>query len=159
MLAVLVVRTTLDRTQRRAQSSKRAATDRLRALCAEHRLCPPLLGLEKHTPGRCFNHQLKRCEGACLGLEPQTEHVGRLEEALSALKVEAWPHPGAVGIEEGRRLHVVENWCYFGSASSAGEAAELLGRARPTFDLDIYKLLVRSLRTRLVVPLSGVDRA
>ena len=128
--------------------SKKAATERLRALCAEHGLCPPLLGLEKQTPGRCFNHQLKRCQGGCLGLESAEQHVARVEEALAALKVESWPYQGPVGIEEGGVLHVVENWCYYGTAGSADEATRLIESGRPAFDFDIYNLLVRGMPGR-----------
>lgn len=127
--------------------NRRAALDRLRTLCAEHALCPPLLGLEKHTPGRCFNHQLKRCRGACLGLERQAEHFARLETALTDLKLAAWPYPGAVGLREGEVLHVVENWCYYGQVSRAEEVPPLIAGGRPAFDFDIYKLLVRGMQT------------
>src|SRR5690606_32834427 len=92
--------------------SRRAAVEHLRAVCTEHRLCPPLLGLEKHTPGRCFNHQLQRCEGACLGVEPAEAHAQRLTQALSSLKIRSWPHAGAVAIREGNALHIVDNWCH-----------------------------------------------
>lgn len=71
-----------------------------------------------------------------------------MEEALAALKVESWPYEGAVGIEEGGVLHVVENWCYFGTASSEDEAERLIATGRPAFDLDIYKLLVRGMPRR-----------
>lgn len=133
--------------------SKRAATERLRTLCAEHALCPPLLGLEKRAPGRCFNHQLKRCHGACLGLEPHDAHVARTEAALDALKVESWPYPGAVGIREGADLHVVSHWCYFGRVRSETDAAELIAQGRPAFDLDVYKLLVKLMHRHGVVVL------
>lgn len=123
--------------------SRRAAIERLRALCAEHGLCPPVLGIEKHTPGRCFNHQLKRCQGACLGHEPAVAHAERLRTALASLKMESWPHDGPVAIVEGDMLHVVENWCHYGSVRHLDEAADLVRRGRPTFDLDIYKILVK----------------
>ena len=62
-------------------SESRAAVEQVRAICAEHALCPPLLGIEKPTQGRCFNHQLKRCRGACLGLEPVQSHAERKFQA------------------------------------------------------------------------------
>lgn len=131
--------------------SRRAAVERLRALCAEHQLCPPLLGLEKRTPGRCFNHQLRRCCGACQGLEPYAEHVARTESALAELRIESWPYRGAVGIREGGVLHVVENWCYYGSVACEAEAWALIARGKPAFDFDIYKLLVRWMGARSVM--------
>lgn len=133
--------------------SRRAATTRLYSLCAQHRLCPPLLGLEKHTPGRCFNHQLKRCEGACLGHEPNTEHAARLESALESLKMQSWPYEGPIGIWEGPALHVVDNWCHYGCVFHADEAATLMANASPVFDLDTYKILVRLMSEHPIIEL------
>lgn len=138
--------------------SRRAAVTHLRELCAAHRLCPPLLGLEKHTPGRCFNHQLKRCEGACLGLEPVETHVDRLDAALSSLKMQAWPHGGPVLVREGDTLHVVNNWCHYGSVSHPQEAWALLETVRPSFDFDTYKILLRMLATHEITCLESSAR-
>lgn len=139
--------------------SRRAAVERLRALGAEHALCPPLLGLEKRTPGRCFNHQLHRCRGACMGLEPYADHNARVEAALAHLKIESWPYHGAVGVREGDVLHVVENWCYYGAVSNIEEAGPLITSGKPAFDFDIYKLLVRWMAKQAVVELrrDGVE--
>lgn len=133
--------------------SRRAAVEQLRALCAEYGLCPSLAGIEKPTPGRCFNHQLKRCQGACLGLEPAQAHAERLAAALASLKAESWPYPGPVAIREGLRFHVVDNWCHYGSVDETCHADALLHGNRPVFDLDIYKILVRMLPRHEVVPL------
>ena len=138
--------------------SRRAALDRLRALCAEHALCPPMLGLERHTPGRCFNHQLKRCNGACLGKEPLAQHFARVEAALAALKLAAWPHNGPVGLREAGVLHVVDNWCYFGTVAAPEDVPALIAASRPAFDFDFYRLLVRWMPRLAVEPL-GVEAA
>jgi DNA polymerase-3 subunit epsilon len=139
--------------------SRREATSRLRALAAEHALCPPLLGLEKPAPGqRCFTHQLKKCRGACHGGESPQAHGLRLIEALHALKVQCWPYDGPVGVREGDTLHVVDGWRYLGAATDDEGLAELLRAGRPAFDLDIYKLLVKALaRRQVVVPLRGLQ--
>ncbi len=139
--------------------SRREATSRLRAIAAEHALCPPLLGLEKHVPGqRCFSYQLKKCRGACHGAESPQAHGLRLIEALHALKVQAWPYDGPVGIREGEDLHVVDAWCYLGAARDDERLAELLRVGRPAFDLDIYKLLAKALaRRQAVVPLRDMQ--
>jgi DNA polymerase-3 subunit epsilon len=43
-------------------------------------------------------------------------------------------------------VHVVDRWCYLGSASSDSELADLLESARaPRFDYDHYKILARHL--------------
>lgn len=108
---------------------------------------------EKHTPGRCFTHQVKRCEGACLGVESAASHAERLESALAGLKMEAWPYDGPVAIEEGGVFHVVGNWCHYGSVKRLEEAAASMGEARPVFDVDTYKILVRMMKACAVHPI------
>ncbi len=126
--------------------SRREAMKRLRALAAEHALCPPLLGLERRVPGeRCFAFQLKRCRGACGGHESAQAHALRLIEALHALKVECWPHDGPIGIREGGAMHVVDAWRYLGAAQDDASLEEILSSGRPHFDLDIYRILVKAL--------------
>ncbi|MBC9071852.1 3'-5' exoribonuclease [Thauera sp. CAU 1555] len=139
--------------------NRRDAQQRLRSLCAEHALCPPLLGLEKHTPGRCFTHQLKRCHGACLGLESYEKHVARMETALASLRIEAWPYAGPIGLREGEVLHVVQDWGYYGTVNSPAEVPALIAQGRAAFDFDIYKLLVRGVkRLPVVVPAEIIEK-
>lgn len=134
--------------------TRREATNRLRALARDHALCPPLLGLEKHSPGaRCFDFQLKRCRGACNGGESRAAHTLRLVEALHGLKLESWPWPGPIGLREGEELHVVDGWRYLGSARDEARLAEVLEGGRPAFDMDIYKILVKAAQRLPVVPL------
>ena len=46
-------------------------------------------------------------------------------------------------------MHVVENWCYFGSYRSEDELADAATQQRShAFDMDTYKLLVRYLMGR-----------
>jgi excinuclease Cho len=65
---------------------------------------------------------------------------------LLALRVNCWPHPGAVGLVEQdgdfTQVHVVRNWCYLGSAASIIEAKQL-STVAAGFDADGYKILVR----------------
>lgn len=133
--------------------SRRAAVEQLRSLCTEHALCPTLVGIDKPTPGRCFTHQLKRCQGACMGFEPVQAHAERLRGALEVLKAEAWPYPGAVAVREGATLHVVDNWCHYGSVQSHADARALVEQCRPTFDHDVYRILLRMLARHEVVSL------
>lgn len=134
-------------------SGKRKAEAALRELAETHQLCLVTLGLEgrsgKNKP--CFNWQLKRCKGVCIGKEDPSFHRARLEAALASLRVKTWPYPGAIGLVEeiGTRTdtHVVDNWCYLGTARSEDELYSLLEHApaRPAFDLDTYKILNRAL--------------
>ena len=126
--------------------SRREATERLRALAAEHALCPALLGLEKLPAGRrCFAHQLGRCRGACCGAEPRQAHAHRLLEALRGLEVQAWPYEGPVALREGGTLHVLDGWRYLGAAGDEAGAVALLRAGRPSFDLDIHRILQKAM--------------
>jgi DNA polymerase-3 subunit epsilon len=136
--------------------SKRKAEAALRALAETHELCLVMLGLENRGQSNkpCFAHQLRRCRGACIDKEPVAQHQDRLENALASLKVKTWPYAGAVGLVEtgadGRRdIHVVNNWCCLGTARSGDEVRRLLDKApaRPAFDIDTYRILLRALTT------------
>jgi DNA polymerase-3 subunit epsilon len=130
--------------------SRRAATEALREIAAEHQLCHGLLGLDKRD-GPCFARQLKRCRGACVGAETVQAHALRLAAALVKLRVRAWPFAGRIGIREtsadgGRcELHVLDQWCHLGTVKSEEELRdfEAGAPARPLFDLDTYKILTR----------------
>jgi DNA polymerase-3 subunit epsilon len=131
--------------------SRRAAIEALRELATEHQLCHGLLGLEKRS-GPCFAYQIRRCRGACAGVETAEAHALRLAAALAKLRVRAWPFPGRIGIREtaagGERceLHVLDQWCHLGTVRSEEELRELQeGAPRPLFDLDTYKILTRYL--------------
>jgi DNA polymerase-3 subunit epsilon len=125
----------------------------LRALADEHGLCLQTLGFDSPVrPGACWRLQLGRCAGVCAGKESIHVHHGRVAEALARLKAIDWPHRGPVGIVERDRrreateVHVVDRWCYMGSAASDAELAEVLDGARlPSFDYDQYRILARHL--------------
>ena len=135
---------------------KRKADAALRALAESHQLCLVQLGLERRSgPLKpCFNWQLKRCNGVCVGKESESFHRARLEAALAKLRVDTWPYAGAIGlIEPGADrtdVHVVNNWCFLGSAHSEDEVHDLLEQSpsRPAFDLDTYKILQRALANK-----------
>lgn len=131
--------------------SRRTAIEALRELALEHELCHALLGLEKRK-GPCFAYQIKRCRGACTGVETPREHAARLAAAFAGLRVRAWPFPGRIGIREtspdGERcdLHVLDQWCHLGTVNSEEGLRDLQdGLSRPLFDLDTYKILTRYL--------------
>lgn len=137
-------------------SGKRKAEGALRALAESHQLCLVQLGLERRSGPRkpCFSWQLKRCNGVCVGKESESFHRARLEAAFAKLKVKTWPFEGTIGlIERGTErtdVHVVNNWCYLGTAHAEDEVHDLLGQApsRPAFDLDTYKILQRALANK-----------
>jgi DNA polymerase-3 subunit epsilon len=140
-------------------SSRRKAESTMRELAESCQLCLVMLGLESRTQAHkpCFAYQLRRCRGACVGVEPAALHQARLATALSALKIKTWPYAAAVGLVEtaadGRQdVHVVHNWCCLGTARSEHELWSLLNQApaRPAFDVDTYKILSRALAKRQV---------
>lgn len=108
-------------------SSRRALRAALAALASEEGLCLKALGLERrrrgeaaHTP--CFAYQVRRCRGACCGVETHDEHWRRVAEAIAPLRLPEWPHAGPVEIVEshaasGRSARVlVDLWCVDGAA-------------------------------------------
>ncbi|MBS0336370.1 MAG: hypothetical protein JSS40_06090 [Proteobacteria bacterium] len=133
--------------------TKRAALAALRELADEHGLCLQALGYEKpQRKGACFRHQVGKCAGLCAGKETLLSHHARVSAALARLKVLAWPYRGPVGLVEADAerdatdIHVVDNWCYFGTARTEGELAALLeSPPRGRFDVDQYKILVKYL--------------
>ncbi len=134
--------------------TKREANNTLRELAAEHGLCLRRLGLEAGK-GPCFNHQIKRCKGFCIGKESAERHDLRLKTALAVLKLRAWPFPGRIAVRErdaeGARCewHLFEQWCHLGTVKSEAELHEAAQtRYDAAFDLDTYRILRRELEKR-----------
>jgi DNA polymerase-3 subunit epsilon len=114
-----------------------------------------VLGLEKTGQGKpCFAYQLKKCRGACVGHEHALEHSARLLTAMHKLKLATWPYQGAIGIRENEDLHVIDHWCYLGTARSESEIEEILSAGRPAFDRDTYQMLSKTLKKCHVVRLN-----
>ena len=127
--------------------SQRDAVEMLTEIARKESLCKVLLGLEKAAPGAaCFGFQLKTCRGGCIGRERLALHHARLLMALSKMRLPAWPHRGPIGLREASVVHVVNAWCYLGSASREDEIHSLLANGRPEFDLDVYKILRKAMR-------------
>lgn len=139
-------------------ASRHAALDALRALADQNKLCYAPLGLEKLPPGKaCFRAAIRQCAGVCRGDETPQTHSERLFTSLLGLRVECWPHEGAIGLVERdaelTQIHVVNHWCYLGSAATPDEARQLSTLAAG-FDADGYKILCRPVLTRSVELLS-----
>ena len=131
--------------------SKRKAIDALREIAAAHRLCLIQLGLEQPLQGKCPAYPLSQCKGLCIGKEAPGQHDIRLMGALARMKLEPWPFPGAVGIRETANwggmteIHLIDRWVYLGPLKPAQAFPPVPG-VRPTFDIDVYKILVRYLK-------------
>ncbi|OAI21296.1 ethanolamine utilization protein [Methylomonas lenta] len=127
--------------------SQRDAQKALRHLAEQHQLCLSVLGLEKTGKNKpCFAQQLKRCQGVCVGTEQSLQHSTRLLVAMQSLKLASWPYPGAIGIREADELHVIDHWCYLGTAKNEAEVDDLLYAGRPAFDRDTYMTLNKALK-------------
>jgi DNA polymerase-3 subunit epsilon len=126
--------------------SQRDAMKTLREIAETAQLCLVTLGLEKVSAGRpCFAYQLHQCSGACIGEESWAEHSERLKNVLADWRVQVWPYGGPVKVREGEAWHVLDAWCYLGTARTDEEAQALLQEGQeghPAFDKDMYKILV-----------------
>ena len=126
--------------------SKREAHSYLKAVAKKYHLCEALLGLEKRIEGKsCFGFQVKQCGGACINLTPVALHNLQLKTALEFFKVQVWPYSGAIAIQEGGEMIVVDKWCYLGTAINQDELYELAQSGEAEFDLDIYKIVKKAL--------------
>jgi DNA polymerase III subunit epsilon len=83
-----------------------------------------------------------------------------LREALAPYALKPWPYPGTIGVREisltGERteLHVFGDWCWLGTARDESDLHAILeAPPRCTFDLDIYRLLVKHLPRATIRPL------
>jgi len=134
-------------------ASRNSAEQSLRTLADQHQLCYAALGLEKLTGARgCFRFMLKQCRGVCCGHEKPVEHTQRLLQALQTLAIKTWPYSGPIALREQashpvpnqprQQWHVVNNWCYLGSAPTQ-KSARKLAKVEPGFDADCYQILYK----------------
>jgi DNA polymerase-3 subunit epsilon len=145
--------------------SPAAAKKTLHELAVAQRLCLQATGLERAAGRACSARQVKKCAGFCEGAETPVQHNLRLLEALGDFALRAWPFAGPIGlIEESassglREVHVIDNWCWLGTARDDGEVHEILADPpQRAFDRDTYKLLVTALKNRVkTVPLASGD--
>ncbi len=137
-------------------SSRASARRRFTELAAEHVLCLKSMGLEARSrraapDAPCFNFQLKRCRGCCVGAEPPADHAARVAQAVEPLRVPRWPYEGAVALVErnqGRQRedwHVFDRWCWLGSVRTLDAALALARESPRVFEVDAYRI------TRLAV--------
>jgi DNA polymerase III subunit epsilon len=129
--------------------SPKQAKDHIGRLVKENSLCDRYMGLH-HSGGICFGYHLHRCKGACSGEENVESYNQRVRDSFRNTYVKAWPFDRPVGIREYNEsyqleaVHVVDRWCYLGTAQSMGEVYECIENS-PNFDYDTYKILVRFL--------------
>lgn len=138
------------------------AKSTLERMIKDWQLCPKLLGLEK-TKGACFQFQLHRCNGACIGEEAAEYYNARLQSAFSHARIAHWPYSGPVLVQEktaeARYGIVVDQWCVIAEIMQADLFSEprLIEKPR-LFDIDAYKIIqshfTHKLRELVVKPVS-----
>ncbi len=148
--------------------SRAGARRFLAEVAGEHGLCLKTMKLEgrarRAADAPCFNYQLQRCRGACVGAEDARTHGARAAELLAARRIAAWPHAGAVAVAEANAarlredFHVFDRWCWLGTVRTLDAAQELARSAPRDFEPDAYRIareaLTRAASGRLqLVPL------
>jgi DNA polymerase-3 subunit epsilon len=141
--------------------SRAAARQALGALAAEHGLCMKVLQLEGRRRAAdgvpCFQRQLRRCAGACVGEETPARHAERLRELLAPWLIPAWPHAGAVALVERaddrlrEDIHVFDRWCWLGTVRTLEAAAPLARTAPRVFEADAARLALQAFAGRYPV--------
>ncbi|WP_426059140.1 exonuclease domain-containing protein [Hymenobacter sp. B1770] len=122
---------------------------------AKYNLCQKMCGLYK-TQGACFDYQVHRCQGACLGLEPPETYNLRVDEAIDSISYEhdtfAVIGPGRTELE--KTIVLVENGSYRGfgyvdETFSARKLADFRDVIKPYNDnKDIQQIIRQHLRTK-----------
>jgi DNA polymerase-3 subunit epsilon len=120
----------------------------LDALARNFRLCPKLMGLER-TKRACFQSQLGRCMGACIGLEVPETYNERFRRAFERQRVAGWPYKDGILIRESRPEmegasgYVVDNWCLFARLRELSDGSVEREELPNRFDLDTYRIIRR----------------
>ncbi len=120
----------------------------LREAAKEYELCPKLLGIETGT-GPCFQHQLGKCRGACVGKEDTEAYNKRFVQAFEKRRIRAWPFRGAMMLpedptaEEGT-VYVIDQWKVLELLSYTADGYDEED-VEADFDYDSYKILAKHL--------------
>lgn len=123
------------------------AKQKLRELIIEYKLCSKLTGLDPATKS-CFNYQLRKCDGACIGKPTTEEYNERLKTAFARRRLKNWPYKGPVlikeeGTEETGTIFIVDNWILKHAYTYEGGSYDPFLKQGSSFDYDTYKILSR----------------
>lgn len=120
-------------------------------------LCPKLLGLEK-AKSACFQLQLKKCYGACGGVESPEDYNARFEVAFERQRVDGWPYDGPVLLTESRpglagsEGFLIDQWVVLARLRELEDGTVETVKQDYAFDMDMYRIL----RGQMIKP--GVRR-
>lgn len=128
------------------------ARESLDNVMRDFRLCPKLCGVEK-SKSACFWHQLRKCEGACVGAEQQEAYNQRVLDAFERRRMQVWPYATPVLISDKTAADqggvVVDQWCVVAEVTQEPYCAPVIKTFERTFDLDTYKILQSHLAHKL----------
>lgn len=132
---------------------RQRAKESLNEITKTYELCPKIMGLEK-TTGACFMYQLKKCRGACIGLEPPVVYNHRLLAAFERLRIQEWPYRGAILLQEKSEAKtvkgiIVDQWCIIGELLQEEYCEPVVKACVKAFDLDTYKILQSQIASKL----------
>ena len=136
--------------------NRRHVDNTVRRHARDHGLCLLMLGLDAGK-GPCFQYQLKRCDGACAGVETPEEHNARLLSVLDRDRIAAWPFTGPLLLVErnirpqrnqpAEQYHLVNHWSWLGCFDDTENAHQASQDNHQTvFDRDAYRMLMSALR-------------
>jgi len=136
--------------------NRRHVDNTVRRHARDHGLCLRMLGLDAGK-GPCFQYQLKRCDGACAGVETPEEHNARLLSVLDRDRIAAWPFTGPLLLVErnirpqrnqpAEQYHLVNHWSWLGCFDDTENARQASQDNHQTiFDRDAYRMLMSALR-------------
>ncbi len=135
-----------------------SAEKALQGISASNELCARMIGLDKGQGG-CFQYQLGRCKGACVGEEDVTRYNLRAQIAFHTLRLKRWPYDGVIAVQERNdftgkaEFHLIHNWVHLGTIHGKAQlqqAQEYLpggqcSDSKAHFEMDNYKLMVKYL--------------
>lgn len=132
-------------------TTKGKARKYLDCAVSEYLLCPKLLGFER-GPGSCFLYQLKKCDGACVGIESPEKYNLRLLGYFDKKRIEHWPYKSAIAIKESSddnaKSIIVDQWCVIADVSVQEECTPTIKYYEKAFDIDTYNILRSFIRDK-----------
>lgn len=114
-------------------------------LAKDFDLCHKALGIEKSKES-CFNYNLEKCKGVCVGKEKIEEHNKRLLKAFKKYEIQKWPFNGMVLLKEGSISHLIHNWCYLKKVENQSDLEDCLTtNFEYNFNYDDYLIIKKFL--------------
>lgn len=129
--------------------SNKKAVQAIQSICDEYSLCYVICGLEKPSSRACSSHQLKKCQGYCVGRQLALQHNVKLVEGMQRLALKTWPYDGPIAIVEAnaegnKKYLLVNNWCLIDIVDSPYDFADALeNKTGFRLDKDTYRYLVK----------------